>query len=237
MKKFYLLAVIALFSLSACGILGGGAQEAPAAEPVDVAATVDAEASTQAVQTLGALATPTLEPTTPAEEPMAIATEALAAPQEATATLAETPVEATTASEETPVAEAATATMTLAETTVLPTESSTPAPTATSVYPSPTSPIAILLPPEELVPRHKIQVRNTTKGPVYISMHGETAFDYTPIIEYQIPRSATVAFEVPEGYYTIVVSVTKHPMILYTGVYQNDQVFITIHRDYVKIDK
>ncbi len=238
MKKFFLVAVIVLFGISACvpGLLGGGAEEAPAAEAVDIAATVDAESSTQAVQTLAALATPTMEPPTPTEELPATATETLAPTEEVTTTITETE-NATTADE--------TATETLddasadaaTETTATPTETSTPAITATSVYPSPTSPIAINLPPESLVPRHRIEVRNKTKGPVYISLQGTSEGGYKPIIEYDIARFATVKFEVPEGYYMVVVYVGKDPMIGYTVVNGHNQVSITINRDEIKIEK
>ncbi len=234
MKKFFPVAVIALFSLSACvpGLLGGGAEEAPAAEAVDIAATVDAESSTQAVQTLAALATPTMEPPTPTEELPATATETLTPTEEVTATLTETENAVTVT--ETPGSESADA---ATETTATPTETSTPAVTATSVYPSPTSPIAINLPPESLVPRHRIEVRNKTKGPVYISLQGTSEGGYKPIIEYDIPRFATVKFEVPEGYYTVVVYVGKDPMIGYTVVNGHNQVSIIINRDEIKIEK
>ena len=238
MKKFFLVAVIALFSLSACvpGILGGGAEEAPpAAEPVDLAATVDAQASTQAVQTLNALPTPTMEPA-PTDEPIATATEVIAPTEDVAAT--ETPSEE--AATETPAPDDADTTgdpTATPENTATPEATNTPAPTATSVYPSPTSPIAINLPPESLVPRHKIEVTNKTKGAVYISLQGETEYDYKPIIDYDIPRFATVKYEIPEGYYTIIVYVGKDPMIAYTGIYKNNQVSITIFQDELKIVK
>ena len=238
MKKIFLLvAVIALFSLSACGALGGGAEEAPpAAEPVDLAATVDAQASTQAVETLNALPTSTMEPA-PTDEPTATAIEEMAPTEEAVAT--ETPSDE--APTETPAAEdaadsAAEPTAT-PENTATPEATSTPAPTATSVYPSPTSPIAIQLPPEDLVPRHKVEVTNKTKGSVYISFQGTTEYGYRPIVDYDIPRFATVKYEVPEGFYTVIVYVGKDPMIAYTGVYHNNQIAITIFQDELKIEK
>lgn len=241
MKKIFLLAVIALFSVSACvpEFLGGGAEKAPAAEPVDIAATVDAAASTQAIETLAALATPTMEAPMPTDEPTATATETLAPTEEAAATLTENPNATPTeeGSTETPEGESANGETATPEATATITKTSTPTTVATSVYPSPTSPISINLPPESLVPRHKIEVRNTTKGPVYISLQGSTEGGYKPIIEYDIPRSATVKFEVPEGYYAVVVYVGKYPMVGYIGIYKNNQVSITIHQDSIKIEK
>ena len=239
MKKIFLLAVIVLFSVSACvpGFLGGGAEEAPAAEPVDIAATVDAAASTQAVETLAALATPTMEP--PTDEPTATAAEALAPTEEATATPTESPDAAPTkeSATETPEGESADGAPATPEATATITETSTPTAVSTSVYPSPTSPISINLPPESLAPRHNIKVRNTTKGPVYISLQGSAEGGYKPIIEYDIPRFATVKIEVPEGYYAVVVYVGKYPMVDYVGIYKNNQVSITIHRNSIKIKK
>ena len=246
MKKNILIAVVVLFSLSACvpGFLGGGDDTAaPAAEAVDIAATVDAEASTQAAQTLSALATPT-EEVEPTEEPTATATETLAPTEESDTT--ETP-EGTTEADETPDTtetvevtpegtETPEATATPENTpTIAP--SNTPAPTATSVYPSPTSPIAINLPPENLVPRHKIEVQNNTQGPVYISLQGSSEGGYRPIVEYDIPRFAKVRFAVPEGYYTIVVYVGKEPMVAYTGIYKNNALRIVINRKELIINK
>ena len=240
MKKIFLVAVIALFSLSACvpGFLGGGAEEAPAIEPVNIDATVDAGSSTMAAQTMAALdaeaqATPTMEPEPPTEEPTATATETVAPTEETTATPTETPA-GTEESDDAESSDEATATP---EETATPEFTETPAPTATSVYPSPTSPIAINLPPADLVPRHRIEVKNTTKGKVYISLQGSSEGGYKPIIEYDIPRNTTVKFEVPEGYYTIVVYVGKEPMIAYTGIYKSNALRIVIHRDELILDK
>ena len=252
MKKLFLVALIALFSLSACvpGFLGGNAEEAPAAEAVDVAATVDAEASTQAVQTLDALdalATPTLEPTTPPmDEPTATATETLAPIEEESSP---TPVETqdgTPEAEEsdgvTPTADSSEVasgdeTSPTPEETTTPEITETPAPTATSVYPTPTSPIAINLPPEDLVPRRRVEVKNELKGTAYISMQGVSEWGYKPIIEYQIPRFTTVNFEVPEGHYKIVVYIANRPVVDYVRVTKNTSVRIVIRRDGLKVEK
>ena len=247
MKKIFLLAVLALFSLSACvpGFLGGGAEEAPAAEPVDIAATVDAEASTQAVQTLDALdalATPTMEPATPTEEPIATATEMLVLTEEATATHTETPegtpsdeAEMTETPDGTPVENTDEATATSEATATL-IATGTPAATATSVYPSPTSPISINLPPIGTVPYHRIEISNKTKGPVYISLQGSTEGGYKPIIEYDIPKWTKVKVSVPEGFYAVVVYVGAHPMIDYVSI-NSSNVSISISATELKITK
>jgi len=248
MKKIFLVAVIALFSLTACvpAFLGGGEEEAPVAEAVDINATVDAEASTQAVQTLDALSTPTLAPTEtqiPTDAPIATATETLSATEEVTATpteeVGDTPeAEAeTTSTPDGTTPEASTETPAEVTATVTPEMTNTPAPTSTSVYPSPTSPVAINLPPENLVPYHPIEVKNTTKGKVYISLQGATEYDYRPVIEYDIPRLTTVRYRIPDGYYKIVVYVGKEPMIDYVQVNKNTSLRIVIRKDELKIEK
>ncbi len=218
MKKRILIATILLFTLSACvpGFLDAGSEAVPVEE-------VDAAASTQAAQTFAALATPTLEP--PTEEPPATATETAAPPETATATITETP-DGTLSAEET----------TTPDGTLPPTKTSTPAATATSVYPSPTSPISINLPPIDEVPRHKVEVTNNTKGPVYISLHGSTEGGYHPIIEYDIPRWSKVKISVPEGYYSIIVYVGADPMTDYVGILKSG-ISITIKPDELKINK
>ena len=251
MKKLFLVSVLVLFTLSACipSFLGGGAEEAPAAAPaVDVDGTVEAASSTQAVQTLDALATPTLEPPTPTDEPTATVTETLAPTEEETVSPTETQTGTPEADAETTgtpdgsvTPEAGTgapddATATL-DVTATPSATETPAPTATSVYPSATSPIGINLPPENLVPRYRIEVKNTTKGPVYISLQGSTAYDYKPVIEYDIPHLSTVRYFVPEGYYKVVVYVGKEPMIDYVRINKPNEVQIVIRKNELKIEK
>ncbi|MBT3337038.1 MAG: hypothetical protein HN855_16295 [Anaerolineae bacterium] len=235
MKKTILIGAILLLTLSACvpDFLNTSSQEAPVAE-VDTAATVDAAASTQAVQTFAALATPTLE--TLVEEPTATVTEESTPTETATATLTETPdgTPGTETPEGTLPAESATATL---EGTLTPTETSTPAATATSVYPSPTSPISINLPPIDEVPRYTISVSNNTKGSAYISLHGSTEGGYKPIIEYDIPGRSKVKISVPEGFYTVIVYVGADPMVDYVGVHKNNAVSIAINIDKIKITK
>jgi hypothetical protein len=225
MKKTILVVAILFLALSACvpDFLNTGAQDAPVTE-VDVAATVDTAASTQAVQTFEALATPTLEPIM--EEAPATATETSAPTETATATITETPDGTPSTETITPTADSATT----------PTETSTPVATATSVYPSPTSPISINLPPVDEVPRHKVEVTNNTKGPVYISLHGSTEGGYHPIIEYDIPRWSKVKISVPEGYYSVIVYVGADPMTDYVGILKSG-VSITIKPDELKINK
>jgi hypothetical protein len=250
MKKSFLIAVLVLFSLSACipSFLGGGeeapAPEAPAADMVDINATVDAEASTQAAQTMSALdevpeATPTLEPATPTEEAPATATETLAPTEESTATPtadAEAEAETEADAEGTPETDLATATGTMSVTA---TEAitQTPAPTATSVYPSPTSPVAINMPPESLVPYRAVEVKNTLKGKVYISMQGITAYDYRPVIEYDIPAFAKVRFRVPIGDYKIVVYVVNEPLTRHITINKGTNLRIKIYRHEFTVDK
>ena len=267
MKKSLFVALIVVFSLSACvpSFLGGGAEEAPAvdaeeapavASEVDVEGTADAVASTQAAQTLAAvdaeaeeeaLATPTLAPTDP---PSPTATEELptSTPETTETTVdteddtAETPeAESTEAADMEEGADEATATPEGTATAIEITETvvftETPAPTATSVYPSATSPIAIFMPPEDLVPRFPIHVKNTTKGKVYISLQGKTAYDYTPVIEYDIPRFTTVRIRVPEGMYNVVVYVGKEPMVDYVRINRPNEVRIVIRKNELKIER
>lgn len=259
MKKSLLVAVLVLFSLTACtGIFGGGeeapAVEAPAAEAVDINATVDAEASTQAAQTMDALdaaaaeemakATPTLVPATPTQEMPATATETLAPTEETTATPDEK-AEAATEEDVTPTVEGAepsateevSATATLAATATESVMTATPGATATSVYPSPTSPIAINMPPENLVGYRPVEIRNMLKGRVYISFQGVTEYDYRPVIEYDLAGFKKVRIHVPQGEYKIVVYVGKNPMIDYVTINKNTNLVITIRKNSLRIEK
>ncbi len=234
MKKVFFIALILLFGLSACvpDFLNSETQDAPA-EAVDIAATVDAAASTQAVQTFEALPTPTMEEPT-AEPPM----------DEATATFTETATPSETATVEitetldgTQVAETGTPTPegTLPAETATKTLEVTPEPTAT-VEITATSPVSINEPPAS-VPRHKIKVRNNTKVRTFISLHGSTEGGYKPIIEYDLAPWQKVKIVVPEGYYTVVVYVGSDPIYGHVAVRSSNTVEITINKDDIKIAK
>ncbi len=227
MKKILFLSFVLLLSLSACvpEFLSPDTPE----EAIDINATVDAEASTQAVQTFAALYTPTIESpatATPTEEATATEVPTETAPATETAT-----VEATETIEGTFTAEATSSTPdgTLSSETATATIEAT----ATSIYPSPTSPISINQPPAS-VPRHKITVINKTKGKVYISLQGVTEGDYHPIIEYDIPAHGKVKFKIPEGKYTAIVYVGKDPMVGYFGI-RDGNITIIINRDEIQI--
>ena len=235
MKKIILLALVVLLSLTACvpDFLNSGAQDAPA-ESVDVAATVDAAASTQAVETFAALASPTMEePTAEAtvEEVPATATETLAPTETATLEISET---ATETPEETLSAQTETVTGTPEES--LSAETATITPTATNALPTLTPPISINEPPAS-VPRHKVKVRNNTKVSVYISLHGSTEGGYKPIVESPLGPWQKIKLTVPEGYYTIVVYVGSDPIIDHVYIHRSNTVEITIKEDSIKVVK
>jgi len=239
MKKILFVGALVLFSLSACvpDFLNSSSEAATAA-PIDVMATVEDAANTQAAQTLdaiAALATPTLE--SPTAEPTAPATEVVSFTETATSTLTETP-DGTLTTTETPdgTLPAETATKTPDGTLPAVTTTATLDITATSVFPSPTSPISINEPPAS-VPRHKINVENSTKVRVYISLQGSTEGGYNPIIEYDLAPRERVKLTVPEGNYASIVYVGKDPMINYFGVYKNNSVTIDISKDNVKVSK
>jgi hypothetical protein len=234
MKKVFFIALIALFGLSACvpDFLNSGAQDAPP-EAVDIAATVDAAASTQAVQTFEALPTPTMEDPT-AEPPMDEATATLTE----TATPSETPtVEASETPDGTLPAETATETPdgTLPAETATEVLDVTPEATGT-VEITATSPVSINEPPAS-VPRFKIKVRNNTKVRTFISLHGSTEGGYKPIIEYDLAPWQKVKIVVPEGYYTIIVYVGSDPIYGHVAVHSNNTVEITINKTDLKIVK
>ena len=231
MKKITLLALVVLLSLTACvpDFLNSDAQDAPA-ESVDVEATVDAAASTQAVETFAALATPTMEDPTAeptVEEVPATATETLAPTETSTATL-----EVSEAAEDALLTETKTATPeeTLSE------ETATITPTATSALPTLTPPISINEPPAS-VPRHKVKIRNNTKVSVYISLHGSTEGGYNPIVESPLGPWQKIKLTVPEGYYTVVVYVGSDPIIDHVYIHSSNTVEITINKDSIKIVK
>jgi len=243
MKKFLLLGIVILLSLSACvpSFLKPD-QDAPA-EGVDLAATADVIASTRAAQTFEALATPTMEVPSaipPTEIPSATATEEPTATEAATTTETET---ATETPDGTNAAETASVTPegTLPAETETPdgtislTETGTPEATATSIYPSPTSPISVGEPPDS-VPRYKVKVINYTKYRAYISLQGVTVGNYHPIIEYDLYPWVNVKFPIPEGQYTAVVYVGKEPLIAYFGIHQSG-LTITIEKDKITIEK
>ncbi len=258
MKKIVFVGLVVLLSLSACvpDLLNSGSQDAPAA-PVDIAATVDAAASTQVAQTFEALslATPTMEvPITEprVEEASVTATETVLPSEALTLETTETPDGTLPAETETETldgtfpAETATAmpVCTFPEECVTATpdgtlvsrETATPEVTATSIYPSPTSPISINQPPD-YIPRYKIKIVNNTKVRVYISLQGVTEGGYRPIIEYDLDPWEKAKFPIPEGKYTAIVYVGKDPMVAYFGVHSNNTITIIIDKDKIKIDK
>lgn len=242
MKKILFVGALVLLSLSACvpDFLNSSSEAATAA-PVDIMATVEDAANTQAAQTLEAiaalttLATPTLE--SPTDEPTATTTEVVSSTETATPTLTETP-DGTLTITETPdgTLPAETATETPDGTLPADTATATLEVTSTSVFPSPTSPISINEPPAS-VPRYKIDVKNTTKVRVYISLQGSSEGGYNPIIEYDLAPWERIKLTVPEGYYASIVYVGKDPMINYFGVYKNNSVTIAISKDSVKVSK
>lgn len=244
MKKIVFVGLIVLLGLSACvpDFLNSGSQDAPA-ESVDIAATVDSAASTQAVQTMVSLATPTLEETTAElilDEPTSTvtATEELPPTETSTATATETPdgtLPAETATE-TPDGTLPAETATETPDGTLPAETATLAITATSIFPSPTSPIYANEAPD-YIPRFKVKIRNNTKVRVYISLQGSTEGGYHPIIEYDLAPWQKIKLSVPEGHYAVIVYVGKDPMIGYVGVHSNNTVEITINKDDLKIVK
>jgi hypothetical protein len=230
MKKNVLIGIIVLLSLSACvpDFLSSGSQVAPV-ESVDIEATVDAAASTQAVQTFAALATPTMEDvstesTIEKTTATATATEELLPTETLTATMTETP-------DGTP-----TETATETPDGTLPAETATIEATATSIFPSPTSPIYANEVPD-YIPRFKVKVRNNTNVRVYISLQGSTVGGYNPIVEYDLTPWQKVKLVVPEGRYAIIVYVGSDPMVEYIGVHSNNSVEITIKKDSLKVTK
>ena len=230
MKKFLLLAlwIVILLSLSACVPDFLKPEQDTPAESVDLVATADILASTQAAQTFEALATPTMEPPTavpPTETLSVTATEEPAPTETATATAT-----ATESATETPDS-----TLPAGTETVTPEVTGTPEATATSIYPSPTSPISVGEPPDS-VPRYKVKVINYTKYRAYISLQGVTVGNYHPIIEYELYPWVNVRFPIPEGQYTAVVYVGKEPLIAYFGIHQSG-LTITIKKDKITIEK
>ena len=237
MKKILFVGALAILSLSACvpDFLNSSSEAATSA-PVDVAATVEEAANTQAAQTfaaLGAIATNIQE--LPTNEPAATATEVASSTDTTTATLTETP-NGTLTITETPDGTLPAATVTEAPDGTLTVATATLDITATSAFPSPTSPISINEPPAS-VPRYKINVENSTKVRVYISLQGSSEGGYNPIIEYDLAPREEIKLTVPEGYYASIVYVGKDPMINYFGVYKNNSVTIDISKDSVKVSK
>jgi hypothetical protein len=238
-KKTLVIALVILFSLSACipDFLQSGTQDEPE-EAVDIAATV---MNTEVAQTFEALDTPTLVEATftasPTETMLPSETATEFATNTATFEASETPTGtlATDIASLTPDGTLPAETATEPEGTISPTVTGTLEAEATSIYPSATSPISINQPPAS-VPRYKISVENKTKGKVYISLQGVTEGGYRPIIEYDIPAGGKANFKIPEGQYTAVVYVGKEPMIGYFGIHAHG-VNIIITRDKIQIKK
>ena len=232
MKKFLLLGTLMLLSLSAC--MPNFLKSNAPSEAVNLEATAEILASTQAVQTFEALATPTMEVPTdipPTETPSATAT------KEPTATFTPSLTATETATETSTPDGTITAETSLTPDGTLPAETATGTPeaTATSIYPSPTSPIIVGDPPPS-VPRFKVKVINYTKYHAYISLQGVTVGNYHPIIEHDLYPWVNVKFPIPEGQYTAVVYVGKEPLIAYFGIHQSG-LTITIEKDKITITK
>ena len=243
MKKAVFVGLVILIGLSACvpDFLNSSSQVAPV-EAVDIAATVDAVASTRVAETFEAialLATPTMvEPTVKEVTSTKSSTESKLPFETPTLEATETPdgtelVGASLTPEGTLSAGTLTAT---SDGTVLPTVTGTLEATGTSIYPSPTSPISINQPPA-YIPRYKIKIINNTKVKVYISLQGVTVGDYHPITEYGFNPWEKTRFAIPEGKYTAVVYVGSDPMVAYFGIHGNNEVTIIIDKNKLTIEK
>ncbi|NOY99810.1 MAG: hypothetical protein GXP40_11525 [Chloroflexi bacterium] len=224
MKKSLFLALICSLLVSAC-IPGIPQVNNP---PVDLQATVERMASTQAAQTLESLPTPTIQPPatdTPTLEPTStplVETET-ATPTETdagTGTPAGSPTETPDGTE----------TPTTGTPDVTPT--TTEVPTATEVVLTP--PLIInTVPPN--IPRGRVKIINKAGVGAYISLQGAVEGGYYPIMEYDLGRWQQLKTKAPQGSYTYVVYVGAEPMIGYFGLHNANGVTITIFKNKVTV--
>lgn len=223
----YLLAT-ALF-LSACIPALPSLQLPEEAPAVDVGATDAALAATLAVETLNALPTPTLEPSTNTPAPTATLVEA--ATDTETATLTLDPNASATTTGTSVIATVVTGTVfntpvTTTGTLATPTLSGTPTATET-LY----ARFYGTLPPA--IPYGKVKLINKSKAEVYISMHCTTVDGYTTIIEYPVAGSMRVS--APAGRYTYVAWVGGRQFEGWFGLGKGGEVEIIFNKDKVTV--
>jgi hypothetical protein len=171
-------------------------------------------AETHAVETLNALPTPTLEPTTDIPEPTATNTESPTATESATETL--TPDPNITPSE-----------TGAAVTGTLPTATQSVTIATETLYPRfyGTQPPAI--------PYGKVGLVNMSKVEVYISLQCKTVDGYKTIIEY--PVTGRFKVSAPAGKYTYVAWVGGREFQGAFGLGKGDEVEILIEKDKITV--
>ena len=224
MKRSAALILILVFSLTAC-IPGFPSLGQPSeASVVNSQATDLVLAATLVVETLNALPTPTLEPTTDTPEPTSTFTET------ATETATEPPTETLVTG--TP----ATATFTGTPPTATSTVTGTPPTPTLSETPSPTETLYArfygTLPPA--IPYGKVKLVNKSKTEVYVSLHCTTVDGYTTIIEYPVEGSMKVS--APAGSYTYVAWVGGKKFTGWFNLHKGKEKQITFEKNQVTVE-
>jgi len=215
MKKIA-IAVLAAHLLGAC--LPFTPTPGPGVPTVDVAGTVQADAQTSVAQTLTALPTITVPPSTDTATPPVAIPSDTATIESITATLV--PNLTTTP---------ATATSGPANST--PTATIASAPGGATLVPTLTIRTYGTLPPA--VPFSRITLVNKARTEAYISLQVNTAQGGPTIIEY--PVEGTVRILAPTGQYLYVAWVGGRKMVGNFRLKQTDELTITLFRDRVEI--
>jgi len=220
MKRTAVLALAAVFLLSACIPTLPQLQPPNEAPVVDLQATEAAIVETQAAETLNALPTPTPEPATDTPEPTATDTESPTATEAATETLTPDPNVAVT---ETGTALTSTATVT----GTLPTATQFIATATETLHPRffGTQPPAI--------PYGKVGLVNKSKAEAYISLQCTTVDGYKTIIEY--PVAGRFKVSAPAGKYTYVAWVGGREFQGAFSLGKGDEIEILIEKDKITV--
>ena len=216
MKRAAFYVLIMAFLLSACIPTLPTQQVEQPLPTVNIQATSEALAATQAAETLNSLPTPTLEPPTNTPEPTATPTETGTATATETAT---TDPNATVTDTSIPVLNV-TGTATV---------------TGTPPTPTPTETLHVrfygTLPPA--IPYGKVRLNNRSKAEAYISLQCITVDGYNTILEY--PVAGRMRVSAPAGKYTYVAWIGGRQFQGWFGLGKNNEVEITLYKDKVTI--
>ena len=219
MKKI-VIAILAVSILGACLPFTPTQGPGPSVPTVDIAGTTQAGAQTSVAQTLTALPTITVPPTTDT------ATPPLALASDTPTTVPETP---------TLVPDLTTTPVTATAGTLLPTFTSTLAVSSIdatlTAIPTLTIRTYGTLPPA--VPYASVTLVNKARTEAYISLQVNTAQGGPTIIEY--PVEGTVRIQAPTGFYLYVAWVGGRKLVGEFRLRSTDELTITLFRDRVEI--
>jgi hypothetical protein len=221
MKKFHLLALLVLFTIS-CSVLGVNLDSA--APVVDTQATIDAKVRQSQVQTQAAQPTPTTVPPTDTVTPVVVSS-----PSPTMEAVSEGPTS-------TSIPNLTTTPATATAGTLNPTfTANATQPASSPGGPTLTPTLGVLkygtLPPA--VPSAGITIFNKSKAQAYISLQNDAIGRPDAVLEYPVKKEVRV--QAPLGYYLYVVWVGGRQIVGEFYLNQNDDITITIFKDEVVV--